>query len=83
MAENYNANFAKKIIIDPQEYVHQGTPLPLLSTKTPKHRLNSVFIGENYKANFVEIRQHKPPSTIYKNSKNIQRTLFLSVKIET
>ena len=79
MGENYNANFVKKIKIDRQEYVHQGTPLPLLSTKTPKHRLNSVFMGENYNAKFVEIRQHRPPSTIYKNSKNsknIVRTLF-------
>ena len=27
---------SKNVKIDPQEYVYQGSPLPLLSTKTPK-----------------------------------------------
>ena len=40
-------------------------------------------MGENYNANFVEIRQNGPPSTIHKNSKNIKRTLFESAKIKT
>ena len=50
-------------------------------------------MGENLKGNFVEKHQSTPsgirftgvppPSTIYKNSKYIERTLFLWVKIKT
>ena len=47
---------------------------------------------ENYNAKFVEKRQNRPsgirftgvpPSTIYKNSINIERTLFLWAKNKT
>ena len=49
-------------------------------------------MGENENTNFVEKRQNRPselrwsgvpPSTIYKDSKNIQRTQFWSAKIKT
>ena len=68
LGENYKANFVE---------IHQ------YQQKLQKQRTNSIFIGENYNANFVDIRQNRPPSTIYKNSKNIERTLFWSAKIKT
>ena len=49
-------------------------------------------MGENENMNFVEKRQSRPseirltvvpPSSIYKDSKNIERTLFWSAKIKT
>ena len=46
-------------------------------------RMNSVLMGANYNASFVKIRNSRSPSTIYKNSKNIERTLFWSAKIKT
>ena len=58
----------------------------LLDSHQKKYRTNSVLIGENYNVNFGEIRQNRPseirlsgvrpPTTINKNSKNIERTLF-------
>ena len=69
---------SKNVKIDPQEYVYQGSPLPLLSTKLHKHRRNSVLMGESYNANFGKICQKRtsgihlsgvrPPCAINKNS---------------
>ena len=46
------------------------------------HRTHSVLMVANYNANFVDIRQNRPPSTICKKSKNLERTLFWSAKIK-
>ena len=65
-----------KVKIDPQKYVYQGSPYnayknsknidnelgsPLYYLqKLQKHRTNSVLMGNNYNATFVEKHQNRP-----------------------
>ena len=44
----------------------RNPPFLYYQQKLHKHTTNSVLIGEN-SVNFVETRQNRPPSTIYKN----------------
>ena len=68
--------FSKYVKIDPQDYDLQGSP-PLLSTKTGKTQNELCLDGRKLKHDFLGIRfTGVPPSTIYKNSINIEGTLF-------
>ena len=51
--------FSKNVKIDPQEYVYQGSPSLYYLQKLPKYRTNSVWMGENLNANFVEKWQNR------------------------
>ena len=73
---------SKNVKTDPQKYVYQGSGSPpLLDTKT---LIKTRCLSKTSKYTLMNtFYRGPPPSTIYKNSKNIERTLFSWAKMKT